>query len=404
MKSSLTDLKALYNKETGERGITDGQVDEEKWNALVTESSKDIDEKKGLIQNQRLFLTYAIKLPKDKYIEWLKEKASSYPKMWVRIAHETYKKGENKGEYHSHVAIDFGKRFQTRRMNYFDYNDGQKSHHPNIKKVLNLTHWINVRKYLAKEDKSNKDLINVHSTNASKVWACSSAAEAAAITGVNPIHVNVLWELRSKEKTPVLKKTDNKGNKMIRATKINIHEKPWYRPLVDIAANAAYRKVVWVYSEAGGVGKSTWYRWLRQVGYGDDIAMISNISNRDNFMHTILNLKGGNGGDWSKQLLIVDFSRAAENVLSIYDCIEKVLDGYITSGKYNSTSVVWDFVPKIVVFSNWAPAIRSRNSGKRTLSIDRWLIYNLEEDKLTHVDARELENQQNDGPQGRGEC
>jgi len=73
-------------------------------------------------QATQVLLTYKTHLPKEYYITWLKAKIPDRIK-FIRLAHE---KGDNNPEIpyeHTHVLIEFSKRFVTENARFFDYKN-----------------------------------------------------------------------------------------------------------------------------------------------------------------------------------------------------------------------------------------------------------------------------------------
>jgi len=131
--------------------------------------------------------------------------------------------------------------------------------------------------------------------------------------------------------------------------------KPWQRKL-DIITDQEPddRKVHWYWEKEGNSGKSFMVSYL--------CAMKDAVV----FTH-------GKVGDIAhayrgERIVCIDLARTqAENLQAIYMVIENFKNGRIFSGKYESTTKVFD-TPHVVVFANFEP-------DKKMLSEDRWDIH-----------------------------
>lgn len=129
------------------------------------------------------------------------------------------------------------------------------------------------------------------------------------------------------------------------------------------------RKLYWLWSVKGGIGKSALTKHLvlkhgaMIVGgsWKDALYAIGEALKRKKKIHTV----------------IFDIPRSQGNKIS-YTGIESIKNGCCFSPKYESASLVFNS-PHVLVFANQAPS-------KENLSWDRWVIYNLDDDRdLRHV-------------------
>lgn len=109
------------------------------------------------------------------------------------------------------------------------------------------------------------------------------------------------------------------------------------------------RKIVWIYDEVGGVGKTKFASYLQ-----------------DSYEASYL--RGGKRADVAQSLdspriVVFDFARDGMDNVD-YVCIEQVKDGRVFSPKYESRMLTFD-PPHVVVFSNKPPP-------QAKLSEDRW--------------------------------
>ena len=135
------------------------------WEQLMNGVNEKKEGKTPRIENQRLMLTYKTHVDKAMLKQFLTE-LNKKPCDRIEVAHEIGKSGGI--DYpHTHVAIDFGRRYINKKsdcMRAFDVKvtiDGSVQHiHPNIKIITSPKHWKNVLQYLGKEDSDNKHLLD----------------------------------------------------------------------------------------------------------------------------------------------------------------------------------------------------------------------------------------------------
>jgi len=85
---------------------------------------------------------------------------------------------------------------------------------------------------------------------------------------------------------------------------------------------------------------------------------------------------------WEAWCLFVNLARQCENHSRMYQYLECIKDGQITTQKYQGKSLEFD-EPHIVVFANWPPHVNQ-------VSLDRWKIYELINGELVGVDTYKL--------------
>jgi len=129
------------------------------------------------------------------------------------------------------------------------------------------------------------------------------------------------------------------------------------------------RQIIWLYDESGGKGKSEMARYLSQQytkGAKYDWLVLSGVRDSREAAHQLTSsLKNG----WTSHGIIVDLARTAEHSRQIYEVLECLKNGCITSTKYQGANLRFQ-IPWVVVMSNWWPNIQA-------LSQDRWDIREL---------------------------
>lgn len=291
------------------------------------------------IQNQKMILTYDNTHMDKKMAElYFRTKWPNHPIKFWRAAHEIAPTTEMK---HTHVLINWGKRFQSKDCRVFDY----EGVHPNIKTINTITHWKQCMKYLAKEDPENEDL-KEEENSVVGVWESSTLQEALMKYPIGLANqVVTAWE--------------NRGQQELEIERLDFG---WYNQFDRLRED--HRSVYWIYDEIGNVGKSALCKYL--MNQKEWYVVKGNLQMRD-FATVIENAleKWGSG----KGNIAIDLPRTSEEHTSIYSCIEAMRDGFITSSKYKGRTHLFD-IGKVVVFCNFKPRVQN-------LSVDRWQIYEI---------------------------
>lgn len=143
----------------------------------------------------------------------------------------------------------------------------------------------------------------------------------------------------------------------------NTEWKPWQADLIEYLEknepNA--RTINWYYEQEGNKGKSYLAKYLYLI-YNTIIA----DGKKDNIFHQIKTMITEENIE--PELVILDIPRCNEGYVN-YGAIEEIKNGLILSGKYESSSVIFDNV-HVVVFANFPP-------DEYKLSKDRWNIVNI---------------------------
>jgi len=297
------------------------------------------------INNQRLLLTYsqAGHFDKEEYINWIRDR-STVEISFIRLAHEIGDDGTN---YHTHAVIEYVKPFQTRDCRYYDYRQS----HAHIRVLKNKKAFEDAKKYIAKEDPENADLLMKKDCLFTRVKACDTMEEALEKYVHRPNDVAGIVQLYNMKKNE--------------PTRFNFTPStPWQLWLLDLdAQDPDPRKVHWIYDPVGNCGKTAMAKWLHINRPGQWYICKDLGTSRD--CATII--KGAiEGGGWTGWGLILDLPRSAENHIRLYSYIEEIKDGFVTATKYTGGTCVFD-TPHLVVFANWLPQVEC-------LSLDRWHI------------------------------
>lgn len=322
------------------------------WHDL---KEKEMYTGKWRCHNQKLMLTYKGHLDKFDYITWF-EKTFFKPK-FIRLAHEVGESNPDVPYDHTHVLLDFGKRFDSKDCHVFNYWTDQANKtmanqiHPNIKFIITSTHWDRSLNYIAKEDPENADLKKENKWfNLAK--ECNTLAEAM-------------------EKC-VQKPTDAAGVKLMYET---LHQekkkepeplvlRPWQQEIYETIHRCWTRKVYWFYDKKGAAGKSTFATWLKRT-FPEKVLLLTQIGG-EYHLGTVLQTVFKTRPDIDT--VIVDLPRGAQDK-RIYGGLECLKNGAITALKYNGIDLDFNKC-HVIVMANFLPDFKE-------MSEDRWAIFSI---------------------------
>lgn len=311
-------------------------------------SSRD-ENKDWRCQNQKIFLTYAGHLDKIEISEFIKTTTKIKNPKFLRAAWETGTRNPEIPYEHTHVLIDFGKIFQSKNVRIFDFTQ-EKKLHPNIKFVVTKKHWEMCKKYIAKEDKDNADLLEEENNWVQFVCDQKTLADAITKCATKPtdvMGVEKTWKLLNKQEYE----------------KCNIELRDWQKEVLEWISSPVDRKVNWIYDEIGGMGKSTFCDYL-QDHLSDKVLVLTQLGGEKDCA-TIL--EGFCETNRTFDTIIIDFPRDAEN-RKVYGSLECFKNGRMTSIKYQGKTVRFNKC-HVIVMANFPPEVEK-------MSMDRWNIRN----------------------------
>lgn len=352
-----------------------------------------------------LFLTYQDHFNKTDWVSWFEDNILGERKRismeFCRLAHENGDpdgKGANAYQ-HTHVLIRFSRKFETRNERLFDYGMCVARHtktkvsevnggsivetiytegdniprHPHIRYLCGETHFTRCKRYIAKEDDENFDLLvssiadNVleHKTDLDALQCAKSFNEVMGILTIRD------------------RFADNEANynKLIleREYPDGLTFDPWMKEATTLLNGIWTRFVHWFFDPIGNIKKSYFAKFMAITD--PEIIVLSGLpSQRD--LAGIIKSKRNKGFTGDK--VLIDLPRDYRDRDSIFEALECLKNGYFTSGKYDG-SITRVLSCKIVVLANWAPQkFRKPNKLERdsglsegsieTLSDDRWDI------------------------------
>lgn len=142
--------------------------------------------------------------------------------------------------------------------------------------------------------------------------------------------------------------------------------KPWQSDVLDLLDEAPdTRTVHWICEPTGNVGKSFLAKFLAcKPG-----TILSSGKAADVFQAVNVSIEAG----LVPKLVVCDIPRVCQDYVS-YQCLEKLKDGCLYSGKYEGGLCIFPAV-HVICFSNSKPA-------KEKMSLDRWRIYKIQDNNL----------------------
>ena len=148
-----------------------------------------------------------------------------------------------------------------------------------------------------------------------------------------------------------------RGRAAVRARMVGAELREWQSRLAEVVTlPPSARKVMWYWDGVGNTGKSFMVDYL--------IAMNDAIVFTHGKVHDIAHAYNG------EKIVCFDLARTQEEKLdAVYMTLECLKNGRIFSGKYESTTKVFE-VPHVIVFANFAP-------DKTKLSADRWDVHEI---------------------------
>jgi len=332
-------------------------------NELITDSLianlKNLDENDFKLAHQKVLLTYRTHINKEAFMAWVgagmgKPGRIIKPK-FIRLAHES---ADPKNPYeHTHILIDFGKRFQSNNCRVFDWEDGNI--HPNIKLVLTREHFDNAKAYLAKEDPENADLKVEKANFIAGILACNSKLEACEkFCSKNPnsaMGVSLIFDMK-----PPVRKIFTLETLF-----------GWQQMAMNImnSKEANDRTILWFYGR-GNIGKSKFAKHIKCLNLNSeshDWALMTRTSSGDNVANYMLYQKDSG---WTGKGLILDIPRKGETS-NLYSPMEEIKNGDMTNFKFKAQDIELEYdSPCIMVMANFPPAVLK-------MSVDRWRVYKI---------------------------
>jgi hypothetical protein len=346
----------------------------------VSANTTDNEEKNGFIfHNKKYLITYKGWVEKTGYKAWLNSKLEAKTQIEdIHLAHEV---GDKTANYkHTHIAVCFTQQLFQRGAHFLDYPGPWKEQaeediaqgpvHPNVQVIGRKNEdWIKVLKYLRKYDKDCAyldNIIKLLSKGKNKREAIengiidriqNSASINDAVRCVDKLNETpaaiMLYNLRYEEPINISGLTIE----MITGWQIQLKNR-----LEDLGDD---RSIIWIYCENGCTGKTRFRQFMNYLHPEQYLSLDTYIGTKD--LAILIQKKQQQG--WRGTKILMDLSRTEFNYGGIYNLLEKLRNGSLTSGKYSGAIITMN-ITHLAVFSNKLPNIDA-------LTLDRWEVYEI---------------------------
>ena len=234
---------------------------------------------------------------------------------------------------------------QTTDVTYFDY----EGIHPNIKVISSDTHWSNALRYIAKEDHTNDDVVPTSFFDRVTRFETVQDALRSCQSPGDVLGTIAAFNCKAREEY------------VAPAPEV---WRPWQATLLSwLADRVDDRKIIWIVDSAGSCGKSTLARYIED--HMEGILLTQMGGQRD----TATILEGE--ASLNDRPIVVDLPRGAQDK-SIWDPLEAIKNGRITSVKYRGQRIRWR-PGHVVVFANFRPLWH-------VWSPDRYFVWSIQPD------------------------
>lgn len=285
------------------------------------------------------------------------DKFKGHHKVWHEVGETGYK--------HTHALFYSRKAYDTKNVNYFDIDEI----HPNIKKILTKTHWLNCINYDKATKKQGSKFTTVKDTLTGNEYTWNGEARDA-------IQAHKRWRdvVNDSSLEEIVKKhlhwakecfnCKPRFNMLGDINKLVL--KDWQKDVLNQLENQNDRQIIWVYDKIGGKGKS----WLTDYL----------LDNFDSIMFNSGRISDMAQAFDNEEMVIFDLPRSADIDFTPYRAMEMFKDGRIFSPKYGSCMKRFKKC-KVIVFSNEMP-------DQDRLTSDRWNIIDLEKGGFPDVETK----------------
>jgi len=319
----------------------------------INEIEKE-DKKRTSWNYQKYFLTYKTHLSKDyvrKYAidNWGTKGKDKNTIKDIFIAHELGTNDPIMPYAHTHIIVQFHRKFKTEDCSYFDLC----GEHCNIKPIKSVN-WFKALNYICKEDMDCKNEIKKCKQNMSmKVDLIQSAPDLNEAIRNNAKTYN---DITGIEKIYAMKKPNVKDDGW------KPHH-PWHFEFLEefeVGKPQEHRKIFWYVDVNGHMGKNKIGRYLQLKHPRDwishtDFGVVREAANI---------IKSDVDRGWTGYACIVNLVRAAEHHKRMYTYLEAIKDSEITSTKFVGGKVWIPRYPHLIVFANFTPRLEELSYDK----------------------------------------
>lgn len=327
------------------------------------------------IQNKRLIVTYKTHIDKITILEFFTAKAATknIKLKFCRSAHES---ADIKNPYlHTHVVIEFEPAFESRNCRIFDITTTEIIH-PNIGKCKTNIHFENCKRYLAKEDKENADLLTETKSIITQILECDTPLDALKKHCTDPNRAPGIILIHKYKEKPIIDNTHKFKRWQIEMKEIlDTSKLQDIEEIIDVPRDqwnttpfewpcGPDRMIDVIYNPKGGCAKSKFIKWLVASNPKKYLGLQGVANIRD--ASTIIESAIENG--WEGDTILINLTRQCADY-KIYTALEAMRDGMMTSMKYRGKSFEWE-MNNMVIFTNFMPNLTA-------MTTNRWKIRGL---------------------------
>lgn len=313
-------------------------------NAVDLKSVPQVPDSKFRLGNKQIHLTYKSHIDAEDYLAWFRDYHDKYEITQFSIVNET---GETDYE-HTHVLLRFNRMFQTRNCRTFDYNE----FHPNIRKVTTKAHWNNVVKYHTKQGTPYTNIEGVRSAREDILDIWSHDTLAAALLNCCKSVKEIGGTIAAFNCKPI-----DYG------TAPDVVWRPWQARQKEIMDGPAHPDHIdWIYDPVGLAGKSFFAKHMGMYE-GTFVTTTGNVYHVATQLQKVIEQSPE-----SVLAVIFNFTRQKE-CHKVYDAIEALKDGMVSTQKYRGETLYLKETPHVVVFANYLPHLHHISARKWNLKI-----------------------------------
>ncbi|AXH75789.1 MAG: replication protein [Circoviridae sp.] len=136
-----------------------------------------------------------------------------------------------------------------------------------------------------------------------------------------------------------------------------IELRDWQKEIIELIAEPPNRKILWYWSEAGDVGKTTFAKYLSK--HHSAIALNGKAADQRNGLLDWIN----QNEKWCDVPVICNIPRTFKMEYLSYEAIENIKDQYFYSGKYEGGQVCGPPI-HYIIFSNFPPDFTRMSSDR----------------------------------------
>lgn len=307
---------------------------------------KNVDDNKFRLLNTRIHLTYEGHIEPPAYIAWIRDKFRKRELVQFSVVQEV---GET-GYEHTHVLLKFDKKIDIKNCRAFDYD----LTHPNIKKVLNNTHWNNVVAYHCKQGTPYSNIGATKSVRdeIEEIWTYDTVSDAILNACKSIKEVGGTIAAFNCKPIDYGKEPDD------------IILRPWQKKQMEIMEEKPHPDMIdWIWDPYGLAGKSFFSKYMGMYK-GSFVTTSANIYHVATQLQQVINRS-------KKSVLACIFNltrQTDKDTKKIYASVEALKDGMVSVQKYRGETLFFP-TPHVVVFANHLPKLHKLTPLKWHLKI-----------------------------------